>query len=266
MSRRRILVLAGVASLTALGLACYLPELFSPIPGLVLDLKSCLEPGGETPNGDEAASDPPQMIQTKLLFVGFNVSRAGTTLLTDDENECKVVSGVVKDEERLRTTLGRLRAEGCVRLHMDTRLSTVSGSACCAISGGEIPVVSTVDGVSVINYKPFGIIVEAVPTVGKNGLIHLKLKGSISEPKSPAAGPGPPEIDILVEGRTSIALRDGQTCFIGGMKRKCKWTTETRVPLVSDLPGVGSTFVFRHEALVDEELLIFATPTLVRSP
>jgi type II secretory pathway component GspD/PulD (secretin) len=37
------------------------------------------------------------------------------------------------------------------------------------------------------------------------------------------------------------------------------------VPLVSDLPGIGSTFVFRREAVVDEELLILATPALVRS-
>ena len=77
---------------------------------------------------------------------------------------------------------------------------------------------------------------------------------------SPAVGP---EFDIM-EARTSIELRHGQTCFVGGLKRKNKWMNKTRVPRISDLPGIGSTFVFRHEALVDEELLILATPTLVR--
>src|SRR5258707_12787285 len=105
MSSGGLLVLAGVACVTALGLACYLPELFSPIPGLVLDLKSCLEPRGETPNGDGAALDPPQGIHTKLLFVGFNVSRAGTSLLADEENECKGVCGMGKDEGRLHNIL-----------------------------------------------------------------------------------------------------------------------------------------------------------------
>ncbi len=264
MSRRRILVLAGVASVTGLGLACYLPELFSPVPELVLDLKSCLEPRGETPNGDEAASDPPQMILTKLLFVGFNVSRAGTSLLADEENECNGVCGVVKDEERLRNVLERLRGEGCLRLHSEPQIGTLSGQAAYMMSGGEIPVLSTVDSVSVISYKPYGIIVDLLPTVDKNGLINLQLKASVSELKAPAAGPGPPEFDI-VEAQTAIALRDGQTCFVGGLKRKSKWTNETRVPLASDLPGIGSSFVFRHEALVDEELLILATPTLARS-
>jgi len=252
------LVLASVASVTGLGLACYLPELFSPIPGLVLDLKSCLEPRDEAPNGDEAPSDPPQQIQTKLLVVGFNVSRAGTSLLADEENECNVVCGLVKDDERLRSALERLRAEGCLRIHSDTRISTLSGRSAFLASGGEI-------GLSVITRKPYGIIVETLPTVGKNGLIHLQMKATVSEAKAPAAGSGPPELDIIVEGRTFIALHGGQTCFIGGLKRKSKWTNETRVPLISDLPGIGATFVFRHEALVDEELLILATPTLVQS-
>jgi type II secretory pathway component GspD/PulD (secretin) len=264
MSRRRILVLAGVASVTALGLACYLPELFSPVPGLVLDLKSCLEPRDETPHGAEAASDPPQRILTKLLYVGFNVSRAGTSLLPDEENERKGVCGVVKDEERLRNVLERLRAEGSLRLSSDFQIETLSGQAAYMMSGGEIPVLSTVDGVSVISHKPYGIIVEVLPKVGKNGLIHLQMNETVSELKAPAAGPGPPEFDIM-KARISIELRDGQTCFIGGLKRKSKWMTETRVPLASDLPGIGTSFVFRHEALVDEELLILATPTLARS-
>jgi Flp pilus assembly secretin CpaC len=208
MSRRRTLMLASVASVTALGMGCYLPELFTPIPGLVLDVKSCLEPSGEPPNGGEAASDPPQAIQMNLLVVGFNASRAGTTLLADADNECQVACGAVKDDVRLRNALARLRAEGCIRSHAETRLGTLSGRPVYIVSGGEIPVHSTVDSVSVISYMPYGIIVETLPTVGKNGLIHLQLKATVSEPKSPAAGPGPQEIDTIVEGRTSIALRD----------------------------------------------------------
>jgi Flp pilus assembly secretin CpaC len=264
MSRRRILVLSSVVIMTALVLTCYLREHFSPIPGLVLELKSCLDPCGETPKCDEATSDSPPQIQARLLVAGFNVSRAGTALLADKENGCKVVCGVVNDEERLRRTLERLRAEGCLRIYSDTRLATMSGCTAFMMSGGEIPVLSTVDGVSVISCKPYGTIVEALPTVAKNGLIHLQLNASVSEPKAPAAGFGPQEIDVIVEARISRELRDGQTCFVGGLTRKCKWIDETRLPLVSDLPGVGPMFVFRREALVDEELLILATPTLVR--
>ena len=64
MSRRRILVLATVASAGALALVFCLPELFSPVPGLVMELKSCLVPTGETLDCDAETPDSPQAIQT----------------------------------------------------------------------------------------------------------------------------------------------------------------------------------------------------------
>ena len=122
--------------------------------------------------------------------------------------------------------------------------------------------VSIVDGVSSVEQKQFGTTVRALPTRMKNGQIHLQLEVTASDATSFLTGPGgaavKPEFEILA-AKISTVLSTGQSCFIGGLKRKTMETEEYRLPLASDLPGIGSWFHLRRRVEIDEELFILAT-------
>lgn len=264
MSRRKLMLLAAVV-MSALGLGCYLPQICSPVPALVVELKSCLEPPGDDANGDDVKVDPLQGVHIELLFAGFNTTMAGTGLLADADNEGRTVTGRVKENQRLQIALRRLEELGCVSIISKSSILTSSGCPAFVNNGQMAAVVSAVDGVS-IEQKQFGVTIEALPSLRKDGRIDLRLDLMVSEPKGFVTGPGgvavTPGFDV-VKAKAMVVLHDGQTCFIGGMKRKRQETRAQRLPVLSDLPGVGPWFESQQVVEFEEERLILATTTLV---
>lgn len=86
-------------------------------------------------------------------------------------------------------------------------------------------------------------------TLGASGL-----EGSIALPRTRSS--------TLV---TTMLIESGQTAVIGGLTTETEARTETRVPILGDIPILGR--LFRHESKSTEQrsLLIFLRPTLVRS-
>jgi type IV pilus assembly protein PilQ len=80
------------------------------------------------------------------------------------------------------------------------------------------------------------------------------LEGSIALPRTRSS--------TLV---TTMLIESGQTAVIGGLTTEAETGTETRVPILGDIPILGR--LFRHDAKSHEQrsLLVFIRPTVVRS-
>lgn len=116
-----------------------------------------------------------------------------------------------------------------------------------------------------------GLILEATPRVGADGLINIQLV-VIDSDRVDGEGTLLPVGDgsaVLVEdiakteAITEIVAYDGQTVVFGGLIRKTRSNESRRVPYVSNLPLVGNFFKFDRETERREELLIVLTPTLI---
>ena len=66
--------------------------------------------------------------------------------------------------------------------------------------------------------------------------------------------------------RTTARLLDGQAMLIGGLVSRSRSKSESRVPLLHELPVLG--WLFRREEISEEELelVIVVHPTVVREP
>jgi type II secretory pathway component GspD/PulD (secretin) len=86
-------------------------------------------------------------------------------------------------------------------------------------------------------------------TVGASGL-----EGSIALPRERSS--------TIV---TSMLLESGQTAMIGGLSTESDTETKSEVPGLSKIPLIG--WLFRHEARTrsKQSLLVFITPSVVRS-
>jgi len=71
-----------------------------------------------------------------------------------------------------------------------------------------------------------------------------------------------PSIDTR-ELITNILIKNGQTVVLGGILQQERNFDESKVPMLGDLPVLGT--LFRNRATNDEkrELLIFITPTIL---
>ncbi|MER3424372.1 MAG: hypothetical protein C4293_15275 [Nitrospiraceae bacterium] len=97
--------------------------------------------------------------------------------------------------------------------------------------------------------------------VGKNVLLKIRATRNAVGARSNPAGPS---IDKR-EASTQVLVRDGETMVIGGIFVDSQTNTVAGVPYLSRIPVLGWLFKNKTETIAKQELLIFLTPTIVKS-
>jgi len=78
------------------------------------------------------------------------------------------------------------------------------------------------------------------------------------------SNPAGPSIDKR-EANTQVVVRDGETMVIGGIFVDSQINTVAGIPYLSRIPVLGWLFKNKSETIARQELLIFLTPTIVKS-
>jgi type IV pilus assembly protein PilQ len=78
------------------------------------------------------------------------------------------------------------------------------------------------------------------------------------------SNPAGPSIDRR-EANTQVNIRDGETMVIGGVFIDTQSNTVSGIPYLSRVPVLGWLFKQKTEAVAKQELLIFLTPTIVKT-
>ncbi len=111
-------------------------------------------------------------------------------------------------------------------------------------------------------YKPVGIKLKITPHITKNQRITIDLYQEVNTVLDSSATDKPPKLgkrDI----KTKITVLDGKTIVVGGLIRNNKSVSETKVPLLGDIPLLG--WIFKHKSVTYSKtnLLVFITPYIV---
>ncbi len=97
--------------------------------------------------------------------------------------------------------------------------------------------------------------------VGKQIILKVRATRNAVGARSNPAGPS---IDRR-EATTQVLVRDGETMVIGGVFIDTQSNTVTGVPYLSRIPVLGWLFKSKKEDVAKQELLIFLTPSIVKS-
>lgn len=97
--------------------------------------------------------------------------------------------------------------------------------------------------------------------IGKQILLKVRATRNAVGARSNPAGPS---IDRR-EATTQVLVRDGETMVIGGVFVDTQTNTVAGVPYLSRIPVLGWLFKNKTESVTKQELLIFLTPTIVKS-
>ena len=65
---------------------------------------------------------------------------------------------------------------------------------------------------------------------------------------------------------TVVVTPDGQTVVIGGLIANDKSSSDSKVPILGDIPLLGQLFKFSAKSNQKTELLMFLTPHIVQMP
>jgi pilus assembly protein CpaC len=163
--------------------------------------------------------------------------------------------------------LQALKDEQLAKLLTEPRLVTMSGQPALLHSGGQqaIPQPQGLGTVGV-TFTDFGTDLTFIPIVLGNGKIHLDITTVVSQ-IDPSVGTSIQ--GTTVPGRadqkahTVVELEDGQTIAIGGLIQHTAAGEVLKVPVLGDLPIIGSAFSIKTYTDVEEELVILVTPHIV---
>lgn len=117
-----------------------------------------------------------------------------------------------------------------------------------------------------IQYKDTGVTLEVTPRVNANGMVIMDVHQIVSSviPVTTAVGIQSPTINKK-EIVSSIAINDGQTIVLGGLIDDNNAMTKNGIPLLYDLPWIGSLFGNTSYTRTKNELVVLITPRVVKS-
>ncbi|MGD0016362.1 MAG: secretin N-terminal domain-containing protein [Verrucomicrobiia bacterium] len=122
--------------------------------------------------------------------------------------------------------------------------------------------------ISGFQYRDIGIILNVTPRINKDEFVTLEVApeaSSRSGVATLASGSSSVQIPIIDTrtATTTVLIKSGNTLAIGGLMRQDVSDTYTKVPLMGDIPGLGSFFRSKSLSKKKRDLLIFLTPTIV---
>ncbi|MDH3327181.1 MAG: pilus (MSHA type) biogenesis protein MshL, partial [Gammaproteobacteria bacterium] len=126
-----------------------------------------------------------------------------------------------------------------------------------------------------VTLTPFfsGIALDVTPQIDKDGNIMLHLHPTVSDVNQRSKsftidGKGfdlPLAASTVRETDTVVRAKSGQIIVVGGLMKLSSVDAEASVPLLGNLPLIGSLFKHKKASRVKKELVVLVKPTLVKN-
>lgn len=163
--------------------------------------------------------------------------------------------------------LDALKEEKLLKILSEPTLVAMNGRPASMLSGGEFPVLVPQSlGTVSIEWRDFGVRMEAVPIILGDGMVRIELMPEVSERDFANA--------VVVNGltvpalttrrvNTQVEMRFGQTLMLAGLISSRQTAETSKTPFLGELPWIGTLFRKVRYDDVETELIILITPELV---
>ncbi len=164
----------------------------------------------------------------------------------------------------LNAQLNLLAQEGKASILAEPQLSARNGAKATFLAGGEYPyTVSTLNGPTVL-FKPYGIKLDIVPKVDRNGVIRATIDSEVSSIDSSISTTAGPALSTR-KTNTEFNVKSGETLVLAGLLSRKTSSNIDKLPFFSELPILGPLFRSQRFQNDETELVVFVTPTVVDS-
>ncbi|CAB3860432.1 Type 3 secretion system secretin [Achromobacter dolens] len=223
------------------------------------------------------------MKQAGISFAGRSGPWGGTNSITPDgfpaplgfSKSAALASGfsLFYDSNDFSARLRLLQNNGMARVLAEPTLVALTGQSASFLAGGELPIPEAGGlGTTTVTFKPFGIGLTVTPTVLSRERIALKVAPEASEldySNAIAVSSGTNTTTLIPALRTrradtTVELGDGESFVVSGLVSRQTKALVNKVPMLGDLPIIGSFFRSVDYTQEDTELVIVVTPRLVR--
>jgi general secretion pathway protein D len=115
-----------------------------------------------------------------------------------------------------------------------------------------------------IERKDTGIILKIKPQISEGDYIKLDIYQEISAVKDFGTATNPNLGSTKRSAKTSVVVKDTDTVVIGGLIQDTDQVTESKIPLLGDIPVLGWLFKTKNTTRDKTNLLILLTPRIIK--
>jgi len=183
----------------------------------------------------------------------------------------RTINGVTS----LGAILRMLQSQSQTNVVSTPNLITLDNEEAKIVVGENVPFITgqftntgtaTTNPFQTIERKDVGITLRIKPQIGEGGAIRMQLYQEQSSVKTDTAAgtsnAGPSTTKRSIEG--TVTVDDGQILVLGGLIQDDYSTTKSKVPLLGDLPVVGSLFRTENRTRRRTHLMVFLRPVVMR--
>jgi general secretion pathway protein D len=213
------------------------------------------------------------------LTTNFNSSGGASSFLTPVSGVSGANGFYQLTSSDFQATLRAIATAGKSQILSRPSVLARDGQLAKIVIGQEVPLPTSVSYSSGVNnaipivnitYTDVGIILDVTPFIGNNGLIQMIIQpqtSTVDPTLSQTIAPGvtAPYLDVR-SADTVVVTPDAQPVVIGGLISNQKSSSESKVPLLGDIPWLGNLFKSTVKADSKTELLMFLTPHIVYAP
>jgi len=178
---------------------------------------------------------------------------------------------LIDHENGIGAFIQALKSNGLFRSLAEPNLLAAHGQEASFLAGGEFPYPVVQGGANVgavtIQFREYGVRLNFTPTIQPSGNVRLHVAPEVSTLDFANGltlqGFNIPSI-LSRRAETEIELEDGQTFAIAGLIDNSILEDIDKIPVLGDIPILGSLFRSKEMRQNRSELLVLVTPRLVQ--
>jgi type II secretory pathway component GspD/PulD (secretin) len=169
-------------------------------------------------------------------------------------------------DKNLELFLNALATKGRVRTLATPKLLALENQEAKAVIGDSTgyKVTTTINLVTTesVQFLESGVILKVTPSVDQRGRVLMKVHPEVSSASLASGVPSKKSTEVTTE----LLCEDGQSIFIGGLIKRGSFLERQGVPVLKDIPVIGSLFSSNSETVTASETIVIITPYLIREP
>lgn len=185
-----------------------------------------------------------------------------------------IAFGIVGTRFNINLALEALATVGKTRTLAHPEIVTVENNKAAFTLGEEIPYATVSSAGTQIQFKEALLKLEVTPTVIRESIDGREIRkvkmlvivenNSRGDLINPGGGLFVPIINRR-KAETQVLVKEGDRLVIGGVTQNVQQKAVRKVPLMGDIPVLGWLFKERMDSETGRELVVFLTPTILRT-
>ena len=179
---------------------------------------------------------------------------------------------LVNSAGNVRVVLNALASQDLLKVISSPSLMVLDNHTAVMSVGDQVPVLSSTTDIlsgngavtSTVQYRDTGVNLVVTPSVNAGNLVTMQIDQTMTD-QSASVGANNQPIFLQRQIGSKVAVRSGETIVLGGLIKDNRTSGKAGLPLLKDIPVVGSLFSNTSNTGKRTELLVVITPKVVRT-